>query len=136
MSLDKTAFLDFLTGTGALRFGDYTLKSGDRSPFFVNLGDVATARDLHLLGSYLALGLREHFPETTALFGPAYKGIVLASATALASWSTWQWDLPVSYNRKERKAHGEGSSRVGRAPQPGGRIVIVDDVFSSSGTKI
>lgn len=132
----STELIAFLESTGALRFGDFTLKSGDKSPFFVNLGDVAAGRELHELGEHLARGLREHWPQATHIFGPAYKGIVLATATAAAAWRLWEWDLAVSYDRKEAKAHGEGGKVVGKLPHPGDVCVVVDDVFSSGGTKV
>lgn len=133
---DPLRFVDLLVEAGALRFGDFTLKSGDRSPFFVNLGDVATGRSLQALGDLLAEALHDRFPGATHLFGPAYKGIVLATAAATAAWARYGWDLAVCYDRKEAKAHGEGGALVGRLPGPGDRVVVVDDVYSSGGTKV
>jgi orotate phosphoribosyltransferase len=125
-----------LVDAGALRFGDFTLKSGAKSPFFVNLGDVATGDQLAGLGAIMARALEEHFPLCNHLFGPAYKGIVMASAIAQASSIELQKDLPFLYDRKERKAHGEGGSYIGRRPTDGDRVVIIDDVYSSGGTKV
>jgi orotate phosphoribosyltransferase len=125
-----------LVDAGALRFGDFTLKSGAKSPFFVNLGDVATGDQLAGLGAIMAHALVEHFPLCNHLFGPAYKGIVMASAIAQASSIELQKDLPFLYDRKERKAHGEGGSYIGRKPVDGDRVVIIDDVYSSGGTKV
>ncbi len=88
------------------------------------------------LGAIMAHALVEHFPLCNHLFGPAYKGIVMASAIAQASSTELQKDLPFLYDRKERKAHGEGGSYIGRMPTDGDRVVIIDDVYSSGGTKV
>ncbi len=125
-----------LCDAGALRFGEFTLKAGGKSPFFVNLGDVASGDHLAGLGALLARGLREHFPLCTHVFGPAYKGIVMASALTQAASTELRWDLPFCYDRKERKAHGEGGNYVGKLPEPGSRVVVLDDVYSSGGTKV
>jgi len=129
-------FIRFLLESGALRFGDFTLKSGARSPFFINLGDVRTGAHIRYLGEALAAALRERFPDVNLLFGPPYKGIGLVTAAAIG-WSTlFDRDLSVVYNRKERKDHGERGSFVGELPGPADRVVIVDDVMSSGGTKL
>ena len=125
-----------LVDAGALRFGEFTLKSGALSPFFVNLGDVATGDALAGLGTIMAQALEQHFPLCNHLFGPAYKGIVMVSAIAQAASLEQQRDLPFFYDRKERKAHGEGGSYVGKLPADGDRVVVIDDVYSSGGTKV
>jgi orotate phosphoribosyltransferase len=132
----KKELIALLIECKALQFGDFTLKSGEKSPFFVDLGCVRTGRALTLLGRFLAGGLHERFPDATLLFGPAYKGIALATTTALGCWSLFEQDMPVCYNRKESKTHGEKGLFIGQAPAPQDRVVIIDDVLSSGGTKL
>jgi orotate phosphoribosyltransferase len=134
--MDKGKVIAFLVETGALRFGDFVLKAGDRSPFFVNLGDVCTGRQLRTIGRALAECVHEHFPGATILYGPPYKGISLASAAAMAWAELGLGDVGTLYGRKEAKGHGEKGSFVGRIPTAGDRIVIIDDVMSSGGTKL
>jgi len=136
MNPGKRELIAFLEECEALRFGEFTLKSGAPSPFFVDLGRVRTGRARDLLGRRLDRAVSERFPDCTLLFGPAYKGIALATATALGLWAEQGKDLPVCYDRKEGKAHGEKGSFIGQAPSPRDRVVIVDDVLSSGGTKL
>lgn len=117
----------------ALRFGEFTLKSGRTSPYFFNAGAFNTGAALARLGECYADALSDAGPAFDMLFGPAYKGIPLASATAIAMARRHGRDLPWAFNRKEAKDHGEGGNTVG-APLAG-RVMIVDDVISA-GTAI
>lgn len=135
MSRSKRDFVQFLVDSGALKFGDFVLKSGDRSPFFINLGNVDTGKKLHLLGEFLADAMEQYFPDADTLFGPAYKGISMATAAA-AEMARRGIDSGVFHDRKEAKDHGEGGNFIGVAPTPQSRIVIIDDVMSSGGTKL
>jgi orotate phosphoribosyltransferase len=121
-------FLDLAIECGVLRFGRFTLKSGRVSPYFFNAGEFNTGARLATLGRCYASALRLSGVQCDMLFGPAYKGIPLATtaATALAALGI---DLPLAFNRKEAKAHGEGGNLIG-APLHG-RVMIVDDVITA-----
>ena len=116
-----------------LRFGEFTLKSGRVSPYFFNAGLFNSGAKISRLAAFYAAALAELEPEPFMLFGPAYKGIPLASATAAALADHHQRDVPFAFNRKEIKDHGEGGQLVG-APLEGD-VVIVDDVITA-GTSI
>ena len=126
----------FLIECKAVQFGDFTLKSGETSPFFVDLGCVATGRELTFLGDALGRAVAEHFPDTTLLFGPPYKGIVLATIAGQGFSLATGRDVGVGFNRKEAKGHGERGIFFGQKPTASDRVVIVDDVLSSGGTKL
>ncbi len=127
------AFLQFALETGVLRFGEFTLKSGRVSPYFFNAGLFNSGAKLSRLAAFYATALADLEPEPFMLFGPAYKGIPLASATAAALADHHQRDVPFAFNRKEVKDHGEGGQLVGAPLQ--GEVVIVDDVITA-GTSI
>jgi orotate phosphoribosyltransferase len=133
MQAYKKEFLDLALELGVLRFGEFTLKSGRKSPYFFNAGLFNTGRALDRLGSYYARAIVESGQSFDMVFGPAYKGIPLAALTAAALYREHDVNVPYAYNRKEAKAHGEGGNLVG-APLAG-RVLIVDDVITA-GTAI
>lgn len=126
-------FIAFALETGVLRFGEFRLKSGRLSPYFFNAGLFDTGERLRRLGGYYARALVESGLDFDMLYGPAYKGIPLVAATAVALAAGHGRDVPWAFNRKEVKDHGEGGRLVG-APLAG-RVVIVDDVVSA-GTSV
>jgi orotate phosphoribosyltransferase len=122
-------FLDFCLATGVLRFGEFTLKSGRVSPYFFNAGLFNTGHSLARLGWFYAQAIRHAGIEFDVLYGPAYKGIPLACATAIALAEHFGRDVPYAFNRKEAKKHAEGGIIVGHPLQ--GRVLIIDDVISA-----
>lgn len=129
----QIAFIEFAIARQALKFGNFTLKSGRQSPYFFNAGCFNTGNDLVQLGDCYAKALIRNGLDIDLVFGPAYKGIPLAAATAMALAKDYQRDLPFAFNRKEAKTHGEGGNIVG-APLAG-RVLLVDDVITA-GTAI
>ncbi len=125
----KREFIEFALANDVLRFGEFTLKSGRVSPYFFNAGRFDTGRTLAALGRYYAAAIVESGLEFDVLLGPAYKGIPIASATAVQLAEVYGRDVPWSANRKEAKDHGEGGSIIGTPL--GGRVLIVDDVITS-----
>lgn len=122
-------FIDLTLQHQVLRFGQFTLKSGRQSPYFFNMGRIDSGAALARLGEAYAAALVRAEVGVDMLFGPAYKGIALAAATAIALATRHGRDLPWAYNRKEAKDHGEGGTLVG-APL-NGRVLIVDDVMTA-----
>lgn len=129
----QKAFIDFAISQDVLRFGEFTLKSGRTSPYFFNAGLFNTGEALAKLGQNYAQAIVDSGIEFDVLFGPAYKGIPLAAATAVALSEHHGRNVPYSFNRKEAKDHGEGGNIVGAALQ--GKVLIIDDVITA-GTAI
>ncbi|EOW7219061.1 orotate phosphoribosyltransferase [Cronobacter sakazakii] len=126
-------FIEFALNKQVLKFGEFTLKSGRQSPYFFNAGLFNTGRDLALLGRFYAEALVDSGVDFDLLFGPAYKGIPIATTTAVALAEHHERDVPYCFNRKEAKDHGEGGNLVGSPLQ--GRFMLVDDVITA-GTAI
>ncbi len=128
----KEEFITFMVRSGVLTFGDFTTKSGRKTPYFINTGNYKTGAQAAKLGDYYAACIQENLPDRVdCLFGPAYKGIPLAVAAASSLYRNYGRDLPYCFNRKEAKDHGEGGSMVGYKPQAGDRVVIVEDVVTA-----
>ena len=127
----KKNFIDFMADAGVLTFGDFTTKSGRKTPYFVNTGNYKTGMHISILGDYYASRVAGSGEKFDALFGPAYKGITLAAATAASLYRNHGIDVPYFFNRKEAKDHGEGGSLVGYIPKDGDRIAIIEDVVTA-----
>ena len=134
-SSHRADFVRFSLEQGVLRFGSFKVKSGRISPYFFNAGLFNTGRSVGRLGGFYAQALVDSGLAFDMLFGPAYKGIPLSTATAvaLADHPGWTGDVPFAFNRKEAKDHGEGGTLVGAPLQ--GRVVIIDDVITA-GTSV
>ena len=133
MKAYQREFIEFALEKEVLKFGEFTLKSCRKSPYFFNAGLFNTGRDLARLGRFYAAALADSGIEFDVLFGPAYKGIPIATTTAVALADHHDIDTPYCFNRKEAKDHGEGGNLVGSALE--GRIMLVDDVITA-GTAI
>jgi orotate phosphoribosyltransferase len=128
-------FVDFMVEVGVLTFGDFTTKSGRKTPYFVNTGKYRSGTQLATLGRAYADAIERSFPEGfDCLFGPAYKGIPLVVAVAMAFAERGR-EVEFVFNRKEAKDHGEGGLLVGRKLRDGDRVLIVEDV-TTAGTSI
>jgi orotate phosphoribosyltransferase len=133
MKAYQKEFIEFALETGVLRFGSFTLKSGRTSPYFFNSGLFNTGAKLAQLGRFYAQAISESSLEYDVLFGPAYKGIPLASTAVIALSDHHHRDVPYVFNRKEKKDHGEGGQLVGAELK--GKVLIIDDVISA-GTSV
>ena len=127
----KEEFIRFMSDSGVLTFGDFTLKSGRKAPYFINTGNYKTGTHLARLGGFYADCIKEHGLEADILFGPAYKGIPLSVSAAVALFNKYGIDLGYCFDRKEAKDHGEGGLFVGQQPQDGSRVIIIEDVMTS-----
>jgi orotate phosphoribosyltransferase len=126
-------FIEFAIKQGVLKFGEFTLKSGRVSPYFFNAGLFNTGKALAEIGRFYAAALEDAGVDYDVIFGPAYKGIPLATTLSVALFDKYGKDVPYVFNRKEAKVHGEGGTLVGSALE--GRVLIVDDVITA-GTAI
>jgi len=127
----KEEFIKFLCKSGALKFGDFTLKSGRKCPYFLNMGSFFKGSQIGRLGMYYAEALDASCGEFDVIFGPAYKGIPLAVSAEAAMFKVFKKDVAYSYNRKEAKDHGEGGSIIGAPITKDTKLVIVDDVMTA-----
>ena len=127
----KEEFIKFMTECGVLTFGDFTLKSGRKAPYFINTGNYKTGAQLCRLGEYYAQCITEHGLKADVLFGPAYKGIPLAAAAAIALYKEHGVEVGYAYDRKEVKDHGEGGMIVGSKLSDGTKVVLIEDVMTS-----
>ena len=136
ISQAKREFIEFMMSADVLRFGDFVTKSGRNTPYFVNTGNYKTGLQISRLGEFYAALVKETLgDEFDAMFGPAYKGIPLATSVSGALAREYGIDKPFFFNRKEAKDHGEGGSIVGYKPKDGDRVVIIEDVITA-GTAI
>ncbi|MDD4796561.1 MAG: orotate phosphoribosyltransferase [Eubacteriales bacterium] len=136
ITASKKQFIEFMMGADVLRFGSFITKSGRQTPYFVNTGNYKTGLQISRLGEFYAALIRDTCGDDfDAMFGPAYKGIPLATSAAGALARLYGIDKPFFFNRKEAKDHGEGGSIVGYHPVDGDRILIIEDVITA-GTAI
>jgi orotate phosphoribosyltransferase len=127
----KEEFIKFLVKSNALKFGDFTLKSGRKCPYFLNMGSFYNGSQIGRLGMYYAEALNANCKDFDVIFGPAYKGIPLAVSAAAAIFKLFSKDVGYSYNRKEAKDHGEGGNIIGAPITKDSKVVIVDDVMTA-----
>ncbi len=131
----KNDFIKFMKECGVLTFGDFTLKSGRKAPYFVNTGNYKTGMQLAKLGEYYAECIKENNINADTLFGPAYKGIPLAVSCSIALFNKYNLELNYCFDRKETKDHGEGGLIVGKQLKDGEKVIIIEDVITA-GTAI
>jgi len=128
----KQEFIEFMVESQVLKFGDFTLKSGRKSPFFMNAGAYVTGTQLRKLGEYYAKAIHDNFGlDFDVLFGPAYKGIPLTVATSMAYYELYGKEIRYCSNRKEIKDHGDTGILLGSKLKDGDRVVMIEDVTSS-----
>ena len=127
----KQQFIKFMVESGVLKFGEFTLKSGRKAPYFINTGNYKTGSQLARLGKYYAACIKENGLTADTLVGPAYKGIPLAVTTAVSLADEYGIDLNYCFDRKEVKDHGEGGLFVGKQLSDGEKVIIIEDVMTS-----
>ena len=128
----KEEFIEFMVDSNVLKFGEFTLKSGRKSPFFMNAGAYVTGSQLKKLGNYYARAIHDTFGlEFDVLFGPAYKGIPLTVATSMAISELYGREIRYCSNRKEVKDHGDKGILLGTKLRDGDRVLIIEDVTTS-----
>ncbi len=127
----KQEFIRFMVENGVLRFGEFTLKSGRKAPYFINTGNYKTGKQLAKLGEYYAACIVGNGLEAETLVGPAYKGIPLSVTTAIALFNGYGKELNYCFDRKEVKDHGEGGLFVGKQLLDGEKVIIIEDVMTS-----
>lgn len=140
METYKKEFIDFMVESGVLKFGSFVTKSGRNTPFFINAGNFSTGAQLDKLGSFYAKSIMDNFGEEIkegfdVLFGPAYKGIPLATTTGAALFRDFGVNVRFASDRKEAKDHGEGGKLLGGPIKDGDRVIIIEDV-TTAGTSI
>ncbi len=132
MEAYKQEFIEFMVESQVLKFGEFTLKSGRKSPFFMNAGAYVTGTQLRRLGEYYAKAIHDNYGlDFDVLFGPAYKGIPLSVATTMAISELYGVDIRYCSNRKEVKDHGDTGILLGSKIKDGDRVVIIEDVTTS-----
>ena len=127
----KQQFIQFMVKSGVLKFGEFTLKSGRIAPYFINTGNYKTGKQLAKLGEYYAACIRENNLQADTLVGPAYKGIPLSVATAIALYNDYETEVNYCFDRKEAKDHGEGGLFVGKQLTDGEKVIVIEDVMTS-----
>ena len=127
----KENFIRFMVDNGVLKFGEFTLKSGRVAPYFINTGNYKTGKQLAKLGEYYAACIHDNGLDAETLVGPAYKGIPLSVATAIALYRDYEQEVNYCFDRKEVKDHGEGGLFVGKQLVDGEKVVIIEDVMTS-----
>lgn len=127
----KRDFIEFVLETKALKFGEFTLKSGRKSPFFFNAGSFYSGENLAKLSSFYASAIKDKFPNFDILFGPSYKGIPLSVGTTLSLFKNFNINVDYATNRKEAKDHGEKGVILGKQLFKDAKVILIDDVVTS-----
>ena len=127
----KQQFIKFMVDNGVLKFGEFTLKSGRKAPYFINTGNYKTGSQLARLGKYYAACIQQNGLKAETLVGPAYKGIPLAVTTAVSLANDYGVDMNYCFDRKEVKDHGEGGLFVGKQLVDGEKVILIEDVMTS-----